>query len=174
MKRFVGMISVFAVLSIALGAWADDAPAKKAIMVQYGKLATAMKAKNAKAVLAVGTPDMSYIMSNGMKESGKQMAEGLKQFFAMTKSIKRLDFKVHRITVKGSRAVAESSNTFDGSVTGQDGKAHQMKSVTDSTDTWVKTPKGWRCKLVVEKRSKFWMDGKPFDPYAGMSEQQKK
>ncbi len=44
---------------------------------------------------------------------------------------------------------------------GAKGAAHTFTDVGASRDTWVKTPQGWRLKLVEELSDRSTIDGKP-------------
>lgn len=147
-----------AVLSASsLTARADD---KADIQALYGKLQAAMKAKNTKAVMALGAPDFTSI-DHGMKLNAKQTAQMMDMQFKMVKSMDNLKMNVQKLDIKGKKAAATASFSFSGKMTGQDGKVHTLSDSGVTKDTLVKTPKGWLFKSTETVSSHPMMDGKP-------------
>jgi ketosteroid isomerase-like protein len=146
--------------ALSTAARADD---NADIKAAYVKITKAMKAKDIKAVMAMGTEDFSETDKSGKTYSGKETAKMMEEHF---KSMKTLDvtMSADKITVNGKTATVLGSYNMSGTMVGPDGKTHTMANSGTSKDTLVKTPKGWLFKKVQSLKENMTMDGKPFDP----------
>lgn len=140
---------------------ADDAAARKAIEVQYAKMASAMKHKDMAMLKSTATADFTMKMP-GQPTVNMQQAEAMmKQQFAMMPSIEEVSVHIDKLTVKGSTAIALASEKMRATTKGPDGKTHQFADSSTARDTWVKTPRGWRCKFDDNLTEHSTLDGKP-------------
>lgn len=161
MRKTLYTLSALLAVSVALSsgsaARADD---KSDINALYTKIEAAMKAKNVKGIMALGTPDFVTI-DHGQKMDAKQSAAMMEQQFKMIKSFDSLKMKLSKIDIKGKNAVATTTYSFNGDITGPDGKQHKMADKGVTKDILVKTPKGWLFKSSETISQHPTMDGKP-------------
>jgi ketosteroid isomerase-like protein len=157
----LGALAAAATLSATATARADD---KSDIKAAYAKIAKAMKAKDVKGVMAMGTPDFSEKEANGQVMDAKHSEAMMAEQFKMTKSMDEVAMTPKSFDIKGKTAVVASVYTFKGTILTPDGKSHKMVSNGTSKDTLVKTPHGWLFKKVEMGKDNTLMDGKKFDP----------
>ena len=156
-----------AALSAALVPAIARADDKAEINALYGKIQAAMKAKNTKAIMALGTPDFVTI-DHGVKMDAKQTAQMMDTQFKMIKSFDSLKMAVSKLDIAGKNATATATYSFKGEITGQDGKSHTMSDSGLTKDTLVKTLKGWLFKSSETISQHPIMDGKPM-PQPGVA-----
>ncbi len=135
---------------------ADD---KSDINALYGKIIKAMKAKDVKAIMALGTPDFTSTEA-GHTMNAAQTAQVMETQFKMTKSLDSVTMKPTKIDIKGGNAVVLADYTFKGTITGQDGKTHKMSDAGVTKDMLVKTNKGWMFKSTESVKQNPMIDGK--------------
>jgi ketosteroid isomerase-like protein len=140
-----------------VSARADD---KSDIHALYGKILAAMKAKDTKAIMALGTPDFVSI-DHGTKMNAQQTAQMMDMQFKMMKSMDSMKMNVEKLDIKGKNAAATTNYAFKVKMTGQDGKLHTISDSGITKDTLVKTGKGWLFKTQETISQHSMMDGKP-------------
>jgi len=158
-SRFT-LSALLAAAALSLSVVAARADDKSDIHALYGKILAAMKAKDTKAIMALGTPDF-YSVDHGMRMDAKQTAQMMDMQFKMMKSMDSMKMNVDKLDIKGKNAVAMTSYSFSGKMTGQDGKLHTMSDSGVTKDTLVKSAKGWLFKSTETISSHPMMDGKP-------------
>lgn len=165
MRKILFCLSVLALAAALLTfgtstARADD---RADIEALYAKISAAMKAKNTKAIYALGTSDF-VTKEQGVTMNAKDSAKMMEEQFKSMKKIHQCTMKASKITIKGTNAVVINDSTFDATTSGPDGKSHKMVMIGSSKDTLVKTKKGWLFKSVEMLTAKMTMDGKPYNP----------
>jgi ketosteroid isomerase-like protein len=164
MRRVLSLLAVPLALVSASAVRADD---KAEINALYAKATAAVKARDAKAIQSLETPDFVEVLG-GTKLNGAQTAEMMAQQFKVIKKFDTVRMSADKIDVKGKTAVVTAGSSFTCSMTGQDGKSHKMASKVVTKDTLTKTPKGWLFSKVESLSDSTTMDGKPFGaPSAG-------
>ena len=163
MKYRIGVISAMA-MALVFGAQvvrADTAAVRKAISARYAASDAALRKKDAKALLAMITPDFTVKTAAGQTLTAKQLPALLQQEFAAIKEVKNTRWSILEFGVKGNVATVKMTQTLSGVFTGQDQKTHTLSSTNVSVDTWVRTPSGWKLRKSVELSEKTLVDGKP-------------
>ncbi len=169
MNRLGLVLSVVVVsqVSVATTARADDKADVKAV---YQKFCDTMKAKDANGLLKIGTNDFTMSEGKGTPTPAAKVAEGLKKQFAMFKTVDACTAEVSDVKVKGKTATAKSKmHTVMTLVLGKDMPPAKIERFSDTTDTLVKTPEGWRFKTVVSSNVQMTLNGAKFDPKAMQS-----
>ena len=162
MKRLLLALSAASLVIIptcALAAESDSA----AIKAVYAKLSDAMRAKNVKAIAALGTPDFTVKEKNGTVHNAKESMAMMEQEFRTTKKINDLRMTLRSIKSDGRKATTTVDYVI-ASVIVQGGKPHDFKLSSTSRDTLVKTPQGWKFKSVETLSETMTMDGQPMAP----------
>jgi ketosteroid isomerase-like protein len=147
---------------IASAALADD---QSDVRAAYTKFGNAMKARDAKAVLSLATPDFKEVRVNGKTVQGKEAEQQLKDQLASTTRVDDATIKLDSITVTQNRAVVWTSYSYRAEVVDKDGKMgpkgakHIYADSGKTRDILVKSPKGW---VFSERKTLKWnptMDG---------------
>jgi uncharacterized protein (TIGR02246 family) len=159
---YIILITLMVIGAARLEAHAND---RKAIHALYKKLTTAMKKKDAKAVMALSTPDFSMKMPNGQVQRADAIEASMKQMFSTTKSIDKLATKIDSLKIQGKKAVAVSTTAFACTMRDPQGQMHKYTENSTSRDYLVKTQQGWRFQRSEALKAKVTIDGKPFDPF---------
>lgn len=160
MKR-LALIAATAFLAIpALAAPVRDGQDRAAIDALYGKLTAAMRARNTKAIFALGTPDFSVKERNGQVHNAKDSKAILEAEFKTIKKVNELKMTIRSLKVKGKTATATVDYTMSAVVINA-GKPHDMKDKGVTKDTLVNTDKGWKFKSVETLSDNMTMDGQP-------------
>jgi hypothetical protein len=74
--------------------------------------------------------------------------------------VDNLAVNIDTINVNGNEATVMTSQNFARLVTDAKGVQHHVVSNTVHRETWVKTPQGWKVRLVEEMEPKVKVDGK--------------
>ena len=158
-------VAVAAALSFGFtsSARADD---KADIQALYKKVVAAFKAKDVKAIMAMGTPDFT-MKERGVTMNAKQSEAEIKQEFAMTRTLKKIVMNPDQIEVKGKNATVFSSFASEAVILdatgafGPKGKTHVMAGTGKMREMLVKTSKGWKFKSIETLSDNMTIDGKP-------------
>jgi hypothetical protein len=161
-KRFALPLVLFA---LAAGASAQ-ADLKKHFDGIYDELNEYVKAKRLdkaeKLFAKHGHPQFVYIHADGRRQTSKQMLAEMKASLAPQVKVTKSTSALGKLVVKGSTAKVDTTGEWVMVMPGPDGKSHTLGGVTKTTDTWLKTPSGWKLKEVKTVSEKMTLDGKPF------------
>lgn len=157
---------IVSIASACAFAMAFDATSdfKKYMAEMKPKVEKAFATKDIKFFEENTTSDFTETM-NGKKTTKKESMKGLKDFFAMCKSIKT-SMKVMSCSVKGSSATATISSHLVAVMNPMQKGGKPMTIVMDSTEKQIfeKTGTSWKLKALEQVKVKGTLDGKPFDP----------
>lgn len=166
--RMIPALTLMLVLVIAgSAARAND---RQEIDALYARLKQAFLHKDADAFRALMTSDFTDKEPGRPPMNAQQSLAMMRQEFAATKSVKKMDFQIKKLTVQGKNATATTTFTFVGDIVdqagqmGTKGKTHTMTMLGSSRDALVKTAKGWRFKGTETLSQKLLVDGKPISP----------
>jgi ketosteroid isomerase-like protein len=137
-----------------------DSPDKKAITALYGQLASAMRAKDVKAITRLGTPDFTSREVNGRVRTAEQSAAQMEEHFKTLKRVTDVRTSLVNLKIKDGTATAVSDFSF-AAVVIAGGKPHDFRTSGQTKDTFVKTPAGWKFKSMHTVRATSLMDGEP-------------
>ena len=161
--RYGWMRASFAVCMLAAAAVVVNADVRAELQKEYDRYIKAYKSHDLKTLDAMATPDFKMKMGNTVMDRTQAMAMMKQEFASMPKG-GEATVKVGKITTKGNTVIAVSTGSFKNKMKGPDGKWHQMAGSGKSRETFVKTPSGWKIKLVEQLSMSMTMDGKPVDP----------
>lgn len=108
-----------------------------------------------------GHPKFIYIGAKGEKQTSKQLLSHFKAGMGPGMKLTKSTNVIGKIRVTGDTALVPTTGDWVMVVTPPKGKAQTMAGKTIMTDTWVKTPGGWKLresKVISEKAT---LDGKP-------------
>jgi len=159
-------LSGFAALVILAASVAASSKDEQQIRALYAKFGHAMKTLNLRAIEAAEAPGFTET-EMGKTYTAQEANSQMKQQFAMTKQVTKMNLKVTSIKVTGKTAAATTSYSFTAKVTGRDKKLHTLSVSGTTAEDLMKTSKGWMFKSERDTGSKIMMDGKPFSPGAG-------
>ncbi len=147
----------------ALRVLAAPAPsnAESELRVIYKNTEKAFFRRDAKAVIALETPD--YRTKNNIGEiTTKSRADiNLREFMKSVASFRKVKFEVIGVTTFGNKAMIPQRQHIDATLR-YPGIRKTAHLVNDSLfhDTWIKTPRGWRIQLSHLMSSKTSVDGR--------------
>ena len=162
MKKWIVSLAVIgALVAIVVPSFADDATDIRGL---YDKICAAMKAKDADAIMKLGSKDFTMAEKGGKPQNGKAVTAELKKQFMMIKSVDECTAEISEIKISGKTAKAKSKmHSIMMMPMGKD-KMGKMEDWENTSDSFVKTSEGWKFKTIVSTGSKILMDGKPYDP----------
>ena len=134
---------------------ADDASDIRAL---FYKVSRAMSAKDAGAIMAVSTRDLTYI-EKGKILSGDQVYRHMQQRFRRMHGTPRARFTVLSMQVKGKSASVMTSDYTEAEVQGGT-RDHKVVANGRSRNELVRTKQGWLLKSIFVLSSSTTMDGK--------------
>jgi hypothetical protein len=168
MKR--RLLIVFSVLIFMLVGTAaqgqDDAEVRKELELQYKRLAEAHDNKDLKAIASLKTQDFHAIFPDGRVGDVRMMEQYTKQFIEINKPPFNIRNTIQKLSVSENKLVAVAE-VFQEATRARElaGKVRKVDTSVVQRETWVKTPEGWKLKLVDNVRDqKRFVDGKRVDP----------
>jgi ketosteroid isomerase-like protein len=147
----------------AAGARGDD---RGEITALYQKLSSSMKAKDAKGIIALVTPDFKEVRVNKQELKGKQAEDALRKRYSSMKSVSVATVKPDSITVTGNKALIWTSYSLSAEIVdtagtmGTKGQKHIMADNGKTRDHLVKTAKGWRFQQIDMLKQAPTLDGR--------------
>ncbi len=159
MKRTVPAAAVVALLCIA----ACASSRVDEFRTLYKQRASVAKDGRLAAFLNETTDDYVVRLQTGQPMTRRQLAERLENYFR-DQFVNQLSFAyvVRCLDVRRGEAVVEVEQQDKRIQRRRDGKDHLVEANVIHTDTWIKTPMGWKLKFTQEgKQLKFTVDGTP-------------
>jgi hypothetical protein len=155
-------------------------PVRKALEIQYGKLAEAVQNKDFAAFQALRTTDFHTVDEQGRPQTPAQMAARAKAMLERIQAPIKTSNEILVIDLKGNDAKATVRQYFSRM---QDvaGKLRKVETYVTQDETWTQTSEGWKLKFVDNEREMEWYvdgkriePGKPYDPDAPPYDPKKK
>ena len=137
---------------------------KRELEMQYAKIAEANKNKNLEQLLSLRTSDFTAKMPNGETWNFEQSANYSRRAFEQVREILELSNTILSLEVKGDTVAVVVQQKWRRMQMMKD-KLRLVETGAIQRETWIKTPTGWRLKLIDEIRPGAWsVDGKRVDP----------
>lgn len=150
-------LSLFLFLLVVSTAHADS---RAELSAAYTKFNKAIKAKDAKACMAICTKDFTWKDKSGTKNRAESEAM-LKNQFKFPFTVTKIDQTIGSFSEKNGVATVRAKSVMTARFTNpQTKKTSTIISTSESVDTWVKKGGAWLIKGVVEKKSSTTIDGK--------------
>jgi hypothetical protein len=130
------------------------------IEAQHSRQIAAYKRKDLKGFMEPLASDYRLKKWDGEVMDRKQTEEMVRQRMAGRTVVDNLAVNIDTINVNGNEATVMTSQNFARLVTDTKGVQHHVVSNTVHRETWVKTPQGWKVRLVEEMEPKVKVDGK--------------
>lgn len=133
----------FPALAVAPLVAAQTPAIREAMHAVYDKVVAAYNKKDAKAVIALTTPDYKWTMLDGKTLNHKDSLDEIKNEFANIVSGK---WKVDIVNAvgQGSLCLVVARYQFDGILMDVAKKTYPARIVSTERQTWVQTADGWR------------------------------
>jgi len=139
-------------------------PVRKALEIQYAKLAEAIENKDHAAFQALRTADFHTVDEHGQARSPQEMSERARAMLERIKPPIHTANTIGTIDVYGDDAKATVRQYFS-KMLDIDGQLRQVETYVTQDETWTMTPDGFRLKLVDGVRDpETYVDGKRIDP----------
>lgn len=129
----------------------------------YRKRAEVAKERRIAVFLEETTPDYVVRLRDGQTMTREQLAKRLEAYYR-DQLVAQVRFKyvVRSVRAIGDRATVEVEQRDQRVQRRKDGHPHLVEANVLHTDTWFKTPDGWKLELTEEgKQLRFTVDGKP-------------
>ncbi len=146
-------------LVIASVVHADNSAIKQQIQAEYMKSFAALKAKDIKGLMLRYTLDFTCRFGPKNIMTRAQVEDSADFQMIATKEIKELTFAITDVTVKGNTAIVNVKQK-ETIIMVLRKVEHKVTSSQISSDTWIKTPSGWRVKFQDIKSNITTEDGK--------------
>lgn len=153
-------------LACAVGV-ADD---KADVKARYDQLLKAMKAKDSKAVMALGTKDMTWKQQNGQLLKRPAIESMMKEQFGLPFKVVSTKISIDQMVAKNDSYIVKTSMTLLATMSvpgpktagskAQKPKDIKLQSLSVSNDTWVKQNGKWMLKHVESLKEENKIDGK--------------
>lgn len=141
-------------------AFAGDKGARKEIEAQYRLYAQALINKDVPTMFTIMTADGSFWEGPKGPTNTRSGLEKMMRGMLKTTTFEHVNPRIRRFRVDQNTATVDISNLQTGKMAGKGGVIHTFEYLSKSTDTWVKTPKGWRLKLITATGEYMKQDGK--------------
>jgi hypothetical protein len=159
-------ILIFLLVGTVAAQEQDDAEVRKELELQYKKLAEAHDKKDLKTIASLKTQDFHAIFPDGRVGDVRMMEQYTKQFIEINKPPFNIRNTIQKLSVSENKLVAVAEVFQEASRARElAGKVRKVDTSVVQRETWVKTPDGWKLKLVDNVRDqKRFVDGKRVDP----------
>lgn len=135
----------------------------KELQEHYAHMDQAFKDKKIDVMASMITEDFKFETKDGKSLDHKQTLQLTEQLFAALQTVHESVSKVEKVE-EGETAttlIATVKQTVKATISGQDGKPHELVVVTISKDHWVATDDGWKLKSTKTIEETSTVDGKP-------------
>lgn len=148
-------------LSVLLSfACASTADVRSEIQAQYDRLAEAFEREDIDAVLSFRTPDFNTIGPDGRHLSYAEMVDYTRGWFELNQQPIRVGFTIQEIEMRGADEAAVTVFQQGSRRQEVDGKLRTVEHSVVQRETWVRTPDGWKIRMVDQVRDqRRWVDG---------------
>jgi hypothetical protein len=139
-------------------------PVRRALEVQYAKLAEANKNKDLNGILALRVSDFSVKMPSGETWNYERSAAYSKAAFEQVQETISLTYTIDTINLNGNEAAAIIHQRWT-RMQMKGGQLRRVETTAVQRETWVNTADGWKLKLIDDIHPGIWIvDGKRVDP----------
>jgi ketosteroid isomerase-like protein len=135
-------------------------PIRRGIEEWYAQNTAAFKARDAKAIMALRTPDFHTLTPDGKTNDFKFMAERTETFVGRIVEWISMKFEIGTIEVEGDLAWAYVTQDTERMQRFPDGTVHKVRAKAVQREWFRRTPDGWRLYKVDDiKDLATWVDG---------------
>ena len=143
-----------------------DAEVRKALDVQYQRLAEAHDRRDLEAIVGLKTADFHAIFPDGRVGDSKVMEQYSKQFLEGNQPPYNIRVTIQSLAVSENKLIAVAE-VFQEATRYRDleGQRRRVDTSVLQRETWAYTSEGWKLKCVDSVRDqKRFVDGKRVDP----------
>jgi len=139
-------------------------PVRRALEIQYAKLAEAVENRDHAAFQALRTEDFHTVDDQGRAQTPQQMSDRARAMFERIQPPIHTTNEIGVIEVQGNEATATVRQYFSKMLDFGD-RMRQVETWVTQDETWTLTPDGWKLKFVDGVRDgETYVDGKRIDP----------
>ena len=139
-------------------------PVRKALEIQYAKLAEAIENKDHAAFQALRTADFHTVDEHGQARSPQEMSDRARAMLERIQPPINTTNTIGVIDVQGDDAKATVRQYFS-KMLPIDGQLRRVETYVTQDETWTMTPDGFKLKFVDGVRDpETYVDGKRIDP----------
>lgn len=147
-------------------------PVRKALEIQYAKLAEAVENRDHAAFQALRTADFHTVDEHGNVSTPEQMSDRARTMLSSIQPPIETSNTIGTIDVHGDDAKATVRQYFS-KMLELAGRVRRVETYVTQDETWTRTPDGWKLRFVDGVRdNEVYVDGKrvepgkPYDPDA--------
>lgn len=139
-------------------------PVRRALELQYARLAEAVENRDHAAFQALRTEDFHTVDEQGRAQTPQQMSDRARDMLARIQPPIRTTNEIGIIEVQGGEAKATVRQYFS-KMLDVGGTLRQVETWVTQDETWIQTPDGWKLKFVDGVRDgEIYVDGKRIEP----------
>lgn len=137
-------------------------PLRAEIEEVFARRADAVKRRDAEAQIALLAPDFISIQPDGSTMNYEQVSAYMRRLSGQAVEMGDLRIEAEIINFIGNEAIIEARQHIPRRQRLADGKVHDVYTTVLQTETWVRTPDGWKERRCENEREQtFLVDGKP-------------
>ena len=139
-------------------------PVRRALELQYAKLAEAVESRDHAAFQALRTEDFHTVDEQGRPHTPQEMSDRARAMLERIQPPIRTTNEIGTIELHGDEATATVRQYFS-KMLDIGGTLRQFETWVTQDETWTLTPDGWKLKFVGGVRDgETYVDGKRIDP----------
>jgi hypothetical protein len=143
---------------------ADDRSVRRELEALYAQEARILKQgeryESKRFLLDHTTNDYRLKTESGKTVNREDAAANLEEGMMAAARFTGQEFRILKLSVKGNEAVVLFKDRTTAVIEDPQGNAHKFVNMSNTRDTWVKTPDGWKTRLTEVLSSKTLVDGK--------------
>ncbi len=159
---------MLAAAALAPALRADEASVRRELEALYAQEARLLKQgeryESKRFLLDHTTSDYRLKMESGKMVDREDAAANLEEGLMAAARFTGQEFRILKLTVKGDEAVVLYKDRTTAIIGDAQGNEHKLVNMSNTRDTWVKTPDGWKTRLTEILSSKTLVDGKEIKP----------
>jgi len=174
-RPFVAAAALWMLAAAALtpSGRADDRSVRRELEALYAQEARILKQGERyqlkRFLLDHTTNDYRLKTEGGKMMSREDTAANLEEGPMAAARFTGQEFRILKLSVKGDEAVVLFKDRTTAVIEDPQGNAHKIVNMSNTRDTWVKTPDGWKTRLTEVLSSKTLLDGKEIKPQRARS-----
>lgn len=137
-------------VEMTLSRSAEEKQAREEIRKVQAQFKESVRKKDLDGVLRLLTVDFIQQPLNGPALNRAQAEAAMKQSWPHVRSIEKWDLQLLDLKLEKDRAVGLVKESLVASLADADGGVHRQETNTQSRNTWVRTPSGWKYQRMVE------------------------
>src|SRR5262249_54843645 len=137
---------------------------RHALQTAYAQAGEAWRARDAAALMQMGTSDFTQNMPDGQTISPAEAQAATNERFAPTRQVTRYTIQIESLALNGPEAIATVDEQITMTFADPAGKPHVRDQSTRARMIWIETPDGWRIRQSDYLTASMKVDGVKVPP----------